>query len=83
MDKNYTKQELIYEPIKHNNIIENQVRPTFTKYDYTPLSQVKPFAGKNTLEIKIEQYDLSTNHPTIDKQGAICAFFICDLPFDC
>ena len=46
-------------------------------------TQTKPFLKKSCLEISIEQSEIPKDKPQIDKQGAICAYFICNLPFDC
>jgi hypothetical protein len=45
--------------------------------------KTKPFLGESDLEIKMEETKTSESKPQIDKRGAICAYFICHLPFDC
>ena len=42
-----------------------------------------PFSGQSELEITVNESSVKSNNPKIDKSGAICAFFLCDLPFDC
>jgi len=73
MSEQYKKDETAY-PLNqtlYNRTIDNDI------------NVLRPFSNQSELEITVRESNVGSNKPQIDKSGAICAFFLCDLPFDC
>jgi len=63
-----------------NNVQEynsSQIQP------FMLVSDTKPFFDQSDLELTINNSNTPKNKPSVDKASVICAYFICDLPFDC
>ena len=58
-----------------------EYQPKDVSSDYQKQDGKAPFEGQSELEITVKKAEVA--RVETDKAGAICAYFICDLPFDC